>query len=102
MRNKIILGLILCTLILSNITIVATSINVNYKKINSTLLNDPLDPYPPTKPDGEQYPRAFIWNQYNTSCIDPEDHQLYIHFDFGNGYSTSSGPYASGETVTIQ
>ena len=74
----------------------------NYsKKINISVEYNSEAPYPPSKPEGEIFPRAFIWHDYTTSCIHPQGDQLFIHYDFGDGYTTSHGPFASGEKVTI-
>ena len=63
-----------------------------------TITNDP--PYQPSKPNG---PTNGVYNEeycYSTSATDPESHQVYIKFDWGDGTNTGwKGPYNSGQSV---
>lgn len=60
--------------------------------------------YPPNKPDkptGPSTGKPGVEYTFSTSCNDPDDHQLYYKFDWGDGNdSVWLGPFNSGEEVS--
>ncbi len=69
-------------------------------KVDYTNILD--DPNPPAKPVGQNHPRAFIWHDYTTWFNDTDwDYGAYIHWDFGDGRESSSGPYKVNNPIPI-
>ena len=62
-------------------------------------INNP--PNPPEKPNGPTFGFRYITYNFTTSTIDPNGHQIYYQWDWGDGEVTGwIGPYNSSETVT--
>jgi hypothetical protein len=77
--------------------------------MGTTLYGDPaLSLYPisnppekPSTPDGPHSGRIKIKHMYTTSSIEPDGDQIRYLFDWGNGNTTITEYYSSGETVSI-
>jgi len=77
--------------------------------MGTTLYGDPaLSLYPisnppekPSTPDGPNSGRIKIRHKYTTSSIEPDDDQIRYLFDWGDGNTTITDYYSSGETVGV-
>ena len=57
-------------------------------------------PTKPSKPKGPRLIRFDAYHEFSSSATDPENNQVYILFDWGDGTSSGwLGPYDSGEKV---
>jgi len=63
----------------------------------SAVENDPPDK--PSTPDGETHGESGVEYTYTSSTTDPNEHQLYYKWDWGDGEESDwLGPYESGAT----
>jgi len=78
-----------------------------WREIN--LLGDPETPLltkrvnPPTTPSTPSGPASgYVYTSYTytTSTTDPEGHNIYYEFNWGDGTTTTVGPYASGANAS--
>ncbi|MFE3846329.1 PKD domain-containing protein [Thermoplasmatota archaeon] len=77
--------------------------------MGTTLYGDPaLSLYPisnppskPNTPDGPNSGRIKLKHTYTTSCIDPNNDQTRYLFDWGDGNTTITEYYPSGEIVGV-
>jgi len=76
-----------------NLYIISTSSTLNM------YINSP--PNTPSKPSGPYwYIEADWYYDYSTSTTDPDGDDVKYQFDWGDGWTTTTGYYSSGETVT--
>jgi len=69
------------------------------------MLNSPHPSDPPAKPSKPNGPALGIWHveyTYTTSTTDPNGDDISYVFSWGDGTSTTVGPYASGQTATAK
>jgi len=78
-----------------------TVYEVNVKVGNGVSAN--ADPVQPTGLAGPTDAVLDDYNNFKASSTDPDSDELYYQFDWGNGsMSTWIGPYASGDSCTIE
>jgi hypothetical protein len=76
--------------------------------MGTTLYGDPaLSLYPisnpplkPTTPDGVNSGKINVYYEFTTSSIDPDGNQIRYLFDWGNGNTTLTNYYPSGEIIS--
>jgi hypothetical protein len=71
-----------------------------FSQIKTIEITENNEPYKPNQPSGPTSGKTGTAHIYSSSTIDPEGHQLYYFFDWGDGTDSGwVGPKASGESI---